>query len=224
MDSRRSVTSKLHKTGSSAKGKSIHIEEIPDKLLDLMGICQGSARKHAMVSIVYEDKPLSSKNSKHNRFRQSVNNSNASDSVKQNRVIAQSMNSYRATKKNTHVSDGKENGSYGKMSSMPIRKDSLYAPSQKNNAGKKDLGSKRNIWSHRGIHKDKKFLTGVGGGKGDIGVPSKELGKDKGSGFELISPQRTVPSSEKLGSDYTFSIGKRKHGVKIKVIFGFLKF
>jgi hypothetical protein len=93
MDSKRSFTSKLHKTGTSGKGKSIKIEEIPDQLLDLMGVGQGSARKHARVSIVYEDRPLSSKNSKHNRFKQSVNNSNASDSVKQNRVIAESMNS-----------------------------------------------------------------------------------------------------------------------------------
>jgi hypothetical protein len=110
------------------------------------------------------------------------------------------------------------------MSSMPIRNDSLFAPSSKNISGKKDLGSKRNIWSRRGIEKDKKFLTGGGGGKRDIGVPSKELGKDKGSGFKLISPIRTVSSSEKLSSDYTFSKGRRKHGVKTKVIFGFLKF
>lgn len=93
MDLRRSLTSKLHKTGTWSKGKSIKIEEIPDQLLDLMGVGQGSARKHARVSIMYDDLPLSSKNSKHNRFKQSMNNSNASDSVKQNRVIGESMNS-----------------------------------------------------------------------------------------------------------------------------------
>lgn len=220
-DSRRSGTSKLHKTGLS-KQKSMNIEEVPDKLLDLMGVGQGSARKHARISIVYDDRPGSGKHQthSHSRFRKSVNISNGSGSVRQNRVINESINSYRAKK--TFGSDSVKDA-YGKTDTLPIRKESLFASSPRSFVSRNDPGSNRHAWSHLKVHKDKKYQTGGVGSKSPNGSSSRETGKDKASGFKSISTEKKVPTVEKIASGYTFK-GQRHHGVKIKVIFRFLKF